>query len=111
MDRVRKLNPFDPKERSLRRMMLDHARDCKVDSNKRILIPNKLVEFYKFGKEVIIVGDADRMELWRPEDYAKIENTDHATFAALQESIFGGDSMFESGINSEEDVSSRSDEQ
>jgi len=72
--KLEELNPFDPRKAKFIRMILQHAAEDTLDSQSRILIPHKLLEYAQIEKEVIILGALKKIEVWSPkgfEDYLK----------------------------------------
>lgn len=64
---VEKLNNLPATNRqanAYKRFKLSSAFECEIDKNGRILIPSKLREFAFLEKEVIIIGNGDRVEVW-----------------------------------------------
>ncbi len=55
---------FDPQIRSLQRLLIGSASDVEMDSSGRILISPFLRKFAELGKEVVLVGQGAKLELW-----------------------------------------------
>ena len=53
----------------LRRFLFSEASDCEPDSQGRVILPSKLVEYAELGKNVLIVGTDNHIELWNEEKY------------------------------------------
>ncbi len=68
------LNPFNPEEAKFTRMFLQHASEDSLDSQSRILIPQKLIEYAKIEKEVLILGALKKIEVWNPKIYEEYIN-------------------------------------
>ncbi|MBI4722426.1 MAG: division/cell wall cluster transcriptional repressor MraZ [Candidatus Stahlbacteria bacterium] len=58
-----------PEQRWLVRHFTKPAKYLKIDSQGRINIPQRLSEYAKLNKEVMIVGALRRIELWHPDNY------------------------------------------
>lgn len=67
--KLEELNPFDPRKAKFIRMILQHAAEDTLDSQSRILIPQKLLEYAKIEKEVIILGALKKIEIWNPKEF------------------------------------------
>lgn len=52
------------KARDFKRFMLSGAFEIEIDDMGRILIPDSLKKYAKFGKSIIVVGVSDHVELW-----------------------------------------------
>jgi MraZ protein len=58
------LNPFSPKARELKRMLYGNATDTEVDSAGRVMLTPRQLEHASIGREVVITGAGDCLELW-----------------------------------------------
>lgn len=59
------LNPFSPQARELKRMFFGNAIDIELDSAGRIMLPPKYLEHAGIaGRDVVITGAGDSLELW-----------------------------------------------
>jgi MraZ protein len=45
-------------------MMVGHASDLEVDGHGRVLIPRELREFAALDRQVILIGQGNKFELW-----------------------------------------------
>jgi MraZ protein len=68
-DRLETMNLADPSARLLRRLILANAYPVEVDKVGRILMPQNLRSFLKVDGEVVLAGQGDYFEVWRPEDW------------------------------------------
>lgn len=57
--------------RAFARLMLAGAMDAKLDSQGRIIIPEYLRKFANLGKNVVIAGLGDRLEVWDEASWKK----------------------------------------
>lgn len=58
------LSSFNPKTRKLQRLLIGSATDVEMDNAGRILITPPLRNFAGLNKEVVLVGQGDKFELW-----------------------------------------------
>jgi MraZ protein len=58
------LNPFSPQARELKRMFFGNATDVELDAAGRVMLPPKYLEHAGIGREVVITGAGDCLELW-----------------------------------------------
>jgi MraZ protein len=66
--------PASKKEnRKALRYFSSNAAECEVDKQGRILIPQRLREHALLGKEVLFVGNLNKVEIWNPEYFEDIE--------------------------------------
>ena len=58
------LNPASPDARKLRRFFSANSHDTELDSAGRIGFPPFLLEHGKLGKDVVVTGAGDCLEVW-----------------------------------------------
>jgi len=68
---IQSTNPYSDEEVDMRRRMLFHAIDITLDSQHRLLVPQQLIAEVGILKEVLMLGQIERIELWNPETYEK----------------------------------------
>jgi len=54
----------DLKTREYQRLLLGHASEMEMDSNGRVLLPGLLRDHAELKKEVILLGQGNKFELW-----------------------------------------------
>lgn len=62
--KLRALSDFDKQARKTKLMMLGHAEDCTLDSHGRIRITAPLQEHAGLDKQVVLLGQGNKFELW-----------------------------------------------
>ncbi|SFE63276.1 division/cell wall cluster transcriptional repressor MraZ [Nitrosomonas sp. Nm166] len=73
--KLNNLSSFDPRTRSLQRLLVGNASDVEIDAAGRILISPPLRQFAGLSKEVVLVGQGAKFELWDEEQWnLQIEN-------------------------------------
>ena len=50
--------------RTIQRLLIGHAADCEVDAQGRILLPSPLRDYAKLEKDVVLVGQGKKFEIW-----------------------------------------------
>jgi len=55
---------FEPRVRKLRRFFTAGAVEVEFDSAGRISLPQKLRDYAGLGKEVAVIGNGNRIEIW-----------------------------------------------
>ena len=55
---------MNPAERRVQRLLLGHASECQMDSAGRLLLANTLRQHAGLTKEVMLVGQFNKFELW-----------------------------------------------
>lgn len=68
--------------RTLKRIMLSNATDVDMDANGRLLIPSVLRERAKLQKEVMLVGDVKKFQLWDEALWHKQAEADMAAMSS-----------------------------
>lgn len=48
----------------LRRFVIGNASECEMDPQGRLLIPEKLREFTNMKKQIVLVGQLNKFEMW-----------------------------------------------
>ena len=68
---VRSTSISDPLSRLLRRLFLGGAAEIAVDDQGQIELPPELCKYAELGKEIIIVGQGEYLEIWSPSLWQK----------------------------------------
>jgi MraZ protein len=63
------LNPLSPRARDLKRYFFNFSHDVELDSANRVMIPPRLMEYVDLGKEVVVVGSGECLELFDRDKY------------------------------------------
>jgi MraZ protein len=58
------LNPLSPDARDLKRFFFNFSHDTELDSAHRVMIPPQLLEYAGLGKEVVVVGSGECLEVF-----------------------------------------------
>ena len=61
---IEALPSFNPAARRIQRLLIGHATDLELDSSGRILVPPSLREYAGLEKEVVLLGQGKKLELW-----------------------------------------------
>lgn len=62
--KLNNLSSFDSKTRNLQRLLVGNASDVEMDAAGRILLPPPLRLFAGLSKDVVLVGQGTKFELW-----------------------------------------------
>lgn len=62
--KLRRLSSMNPHERRVQRLLLGHASECKLDGNGRTLITGPLRKHAGLEKNVMLVGQLNKFEIW-----------------------------------------------
>jgi MraZ protein len=63
-DKISKLSTLNKMTIRLRRFVIGNATECEMDSQGRLLLPEKLREFAGMDKHIILVGQLNKFEIW-----------------------------------------------
>lgn len=66
-DNLQKLPSFNAAARRIQRLLIGHATDVEVDSHGRVLLPTALREYARLEKEVVMIGQGNKFEVWNKE--------------------------------------------
>ena len=69
--KLSKLSSMIPAERRFQRLLLGYASEGEMDKSGRILIPTPLRSFAKLSKEVMLVGQLNKFEIWDADIWAQ----------------------------------------
>ena len=58
------LDPLSPETRRLERFFYSGASEAELDKQGRVMVPAPLIEHAQLGKDVVVAGVNDRLEIW-----------------------------------------------
>jgi len=61
---ISKLPTLNKMAGKLRRFVIGNATECEMDSQGRLLLPEKLREFANMEKHIFLVGQLNKFEIW-----------------------------------------------
>src|SRR5919205_1232330 len=73
-DRVRELNPWQSDARRMQRHFFAGAVEAQPDKLGRVVIPQYLRSYAGLDTEVVVVGLADRVEVWARAEWERERN-------------------------------------
>ena len=62
--RLATLDPLRPEGRRLQRHFFSGATEAELDKQGRVMLPAQLIEHAKLGREIVVAGVNDRLEIW-----------------------------------------------
>lgn len=65
--KIEALPSFNPITRRIQRLLIGHASEQEFDSNGRVLLPPLLREYAGLEKEIMLVGQGKKFEVWSLE--------------------------------------------
>lgn len=66
-DNLQKLPSFNAAARRIQRLLIGHATDVELDGNGRILLPPLLRQYAHLEKDVVMIGQGNKFEVWNNE--------------------------------------------
>lgn len=66
------LSDFDRLGRRAKQMMRGYASDCQMDGQGRILIPQELRTYAGLEKQVVILGQGNKFEIWDEQSWNRL---------------------------------------
>ena len=89
--KVNKLNDFNPKVREFKRLFMNGATIVELDSAGRMLLSKPSQEYAGLDKDVIILAQGNKAELWDKDTYYAYMNNNAAGFSDLAGEVAGGE--------------------
>ncbi|MEN9916308.1 MAG: cell division protein MraZ [Pseudomonadota bacterium] len=68
-EKLQALPSFNPAVRRIQRLLIGHATDLDLDTNGRILLPALLRNYAHLEKEIMVVGQGRKIELWGANEW------------------------------------------
>jgi MraZ protein len=81
-DEVRALPLSDTEGRAYARMFFGKAEAVELDSQGRLLVPQRLRAEAGIGKEAVVLGVSDRMEIWDRQAHERYEGAHSGAYQA-----------------------------
>lgn len=89
LKRLQSRNQYVKKNRAFLRMFLNGATRMSLDGNGRLLLPKRLIEGAAMNKQIKLVAQIDKVEIWDAATYdAWMENPEF-DFEELAEEVMG----------------------
>ncbi len=84
-----KLNRFIKKNALFIRKFNNGATPLTLDGTGRMLIPKALSKTAGLEKEIKVIGNGERIEIWSAANYESMLNSEEFDFSALAEEVMG----------------------
>ncbi|PHM61579.1 division/cell wall cluster transcriptional repressor MraZ [Xenorhabdus ishibashii] len=85
--KLSRLSSMNPAERRVQRLLLGHASECQMDSAGRLLLASTLRQHAGLTKEVMLVGQFNKFELWDEQVWYQQVQDDIAVEQSTQEPL------------------------
>ena len=73
LEKIQNMDYFDEDSRHLIRIMSSSIQELPLDSHGRILLGKDLLDDYRIGREVVLIGVIDHFEIWDSLAYASYQ--------------------------------------
>ncbi len=85
--RIQARNQYQKKNRDFTRMFLNGATPVTLDGNGRALIPKRLAEQLNLGKDLVLLAQIDKVEIWDETAYQEWLSNPSFDFDSLAEEV------------------------
>jgi MraZ protein len=89
---INRLNLYVKKNRQFARYFFRGASELKLDSNNRLLLPKRLLDYADIQEKIVLFAYSNRIEVWAEELYNELIEDEPEDFAYLAEEIMGSPS-------------------
>ncbi|MDC9593700.1 division/cell wall cluster transcriptional repressor MraZ [Xenorhabdus sp. IM139775] len=86
-EKLSRLSSMNPAERRVQRLLLGHASECQMDNAGRLLLASTLRQHAGLTKEVMLVGQFNKFELWDEQVWYQQVQNDIAVEQSTQEPL------------------------
>ena len=91
MEKIYAKNQFIEKNRRFARRFTAGSKEISLDGSDRVLLPKNLQTYADLGKEIILLCQYNRIELWDKAAFEAALDMEDDDFADLAEDVMGGD--------------------
>lgn len=89
LERIQSKNQFVSKNRAFTRMFLNGATPLSLDSSDRALLPKRLMEHADLSKDIVLIAQIDKIEIWDSAAYQTWLESPGFDFEQLAEEVMG----------------------
>ena len=86
-EKVNKMNDFKPNVRQFKRLFLNGANIVEVDSADRLMLSKPLLEYAGIKKDMVILAQGNKVELWDKDTYYAYINEHADNFSDLANEV------------------------
>jgi MraZ protein len=86
-EKVQGLSVLKREANAFLRFFYSSAIDCVVDKQGRLLIPPTLREYADLRKEVMLVGEGKKIEIWSKERWLEVERKAQEIFEQIRDTL------------------------
>ncbi|MGQ9818978.1 MAG: division/cell wall cluster transcriptional repressor MraZ [Candidatus Kapaibacteriales bacterium] len=84
-----KINQFNQENDKVITFFVANSKEVTLDAQNRITIPKNFLQYAKIENKVLIVGKIDHIEIWNPDEFARVYTFDENELAKIFEKVLG----------------------
>lgn len=73
--------------RAFARLLFSGATECELDKQGRIVLPPSLRQYANIGRDAVVIGVSNRVEVWAAEEWQKYATASTEAYEAIAEKI------------------------
>ncbi len=73
--KIQALSSFNKATRRIQRLLIGHATEVEIDKQGRILLPQSLRDYADLEKNLVLVGQGKKFELWNEDSWRQLRDT------------------------------------
>lgn len=94
-----KINQFNQENDKVITFFVANSKEVVLDAQNRITIPKNFLQYAKIENKVLIVGKIDHLEIWNPEEFARIYTFDENELVRIFEKVLGNTEINDNLVN------------
>ncbi len=87
-ERLEEFSDLDPNAGDYKAYIIGNMRKCTLDGQNRIQVPQSLCELANLQKEVVVVGQIDKMEIWDAEKWKEFNARTQKNLKSVMSELF-----------------------
>ncbi|KER10977.1 MAG: hypothetical protein HY22_01005 [[Candidatus Thermochlorobacteriaceae] bacterium GBChlB] len=87
--KLAQLSDFNPEEKKLKTFINANLDEAELDKQGRVALPKEFLEACEITKQVIIIGEGNKLSLWNPEKLKQALNIAPTEYETLTQKILG----------------------
>lgn len=88
-DKLSTLDEYAKDDTMMLRQFLYHADEYQIDTQHRILLPQKVLQVVNIKKEVLLIGQLNKVEIWNPETFDLYLQSSGLSYEDVMEKVLG----------------------
>ncbi|NNF02497.1 MAG: division/cell wall cluster transcriptional repressor MraZ [Bacteroidia bacterium] len=98
-EKLDELDMYDPDDREFMRMFTSGLTDLELDSSGRLLIPKRLLKWANIEKEIVLMAQFNRIEVWDSKRHIEAVSVDPKKYSGLGKVVMGKNSNSSNDAN------------